>query len=70
MPSKQARAYHWALRIVGRHLLTDNVLSLNQCIAYDQELTMYQPLREMMINSDCLKRSCNQLDKYHLIQKE
>ena len=35
MTSKQARAYHWALRVAARHLLTDNVLSLNQCIACD-----------------------------------
>ena len=69
MPSKQARAYHWALRVAARHLLTDNVLSLNQCIVCDQELTMYQPLRERILNSNCLKQSCNQLDKHHLLQK-
>ena len=48
MPSKQARAYHWVLRVAARHLLTDNVLSLNQCFACDQEYSMYQALRQMM----------------------
>ena len=43
---------------------------MNQCIACDQEISMYQPLRAMMDNSDCLKLSCNRLDKYHLLQKE
>ena len=59
MPSKQARAYHWALRVATRHLLTDNVLSLNHRIACDQKLTMYQPLREMILNSDYIIKSCN-----------
>ena len=27
-------------------------------------------MRAMMDNSDCLKLSCNRLDKYHLLQKE
>ena len=70
MPSKQARAYHWAWKIAAWHLLTDNILSLNQFISCDQELTMYQPLREIMLNSDCLKRACNLIDIYYLIQKE
>ena len=70
MPSKQARAYHWVLRIAARHLLTDTLLSLNQCIACDQEYAMYQPLRQMMEHCDCLRRSHNRLDKYHLLQKE
>ena len=68
MPSKQASACHWDLRVVERHFLL--TLSLNQCIACDQELAMYQPLREIMINNNFLKRSCSQLDKYFLLQKE
>ena len=31
---------------------------------------MYQSLRAMMDSSYCLKRSCNRLDKYHLLTKE
>ena len=45
MPLNQARAYHWALRVAAQYLLTDNVLYLSQCIACDQELTIYQSLR-------------------------
>ena len=48
IPSKQARASHWTLRVAAIHLLTDNVLSFSQCIAYDQEIFMYQPLTQMM----------------------
>ena len=70
MPSNQARAYHWALRVALCSFLTDNALLMNQCIACDQEYSMYQPLREMMVSSDCLKRSCNRCDKYHLLLKE
>ena len=70
MPSKQARAYHWTLRVAARNLLTDNILSLNQCFACDQEISMYQPLRQMMAQTECLKRSHNRLDKYYLLTKE
>jgi len=31
---------------------------------------MYQPLRQMMAQTECLKRSHNRLDKYHLLTKE
>ena len=71
MPSKEARAYNWALRSALVQLLTDNILVFNQCVACDQELAMYQPLRAMM--ADCqssLFKSCNRLDKYHLLTKE
>lgn len=70
MPSKQARAYHWALRVAARYLVTDKILSLNQCITCDQEQSMYQPLREMMSNTgSCLNLSCNRLDKCHLLTR-
>ena len=70
MPSKQAKAFHWALQVAARHLLTDNILSFNQCIACDQEQAMFDPLRMMMKHQDCLRRSHNRLDKYHLLTKE
>ena len=35
IPSKQSRVYHWALRVAARSFLSDNILSLNQCIACD-----------------------------------
>ena len=41
MPSKHARAYHWDLRVAARHVFTENILYLNQCIACDQEFTIY-----------------------------
>ena len=36
MPSKQDCAYHWALQVAARNVLTNNILSLNQYIACDQ----------------------------------
>ena len=31
---------------------------------------MYQPLRQMMAQTECLNHSYNHLDKYHLLTKE
>ena len=71
MPSKEARAFNWALRSALVQLLTSNILKLNQCVACDQKLAMYQPLRAMMAeNQSSLSRSCSRLDKYHLLTKE
>ena len=70
MPSKETRAYNWALRVALRHLLSDHILSYNQCVASDQELAMYQPLRAMMEHVPCMYNSRHRLDKYHLLTKE
>jgi len=71
MPSKEARAFNWALRSALVQLLTHNILIFNQCVACDQELVMFQPLRAMMAASQSsLSKSCNRLDKYHLLTKE
>ena len=71
MPSKEARAYNWALRSALVQLLTHNILVFNQWVACDEELAMYQPLRAMMADSQSsLYKSCNRLDKYHLLTKE
>ena len=70
MPSKETRAYNWALRVAFRHLLGDSILSYNQCIASDQELAMYQPIRAMIGAVTCLNKSRHRLDKYHLLKKE
>ena len=71
MPSKEARAFNWALRSALVQLLSSSILHLNQCVACDQELAMYQPLRAMMAESQSsLSKSCNRLDKYHLLTKE
>ena len=71
MQSKQMRAYSWALIVAARHLLTDNVLELNSCLACDGESAMFGPLRSMMRNkSGCFAFSKNRLDKFHLFEKE
>ena len=70
MPSKETRAYNWALRVALRHLLSDTPLLFNQCVATDQELAMYQPLRAMMEHVPCMYHSRHRLDKFHLLTKE
>ena len=67
MCSKETKAYHWAMKTELRHLVIDTTLSFNQCIACDQEISIYQPVREMMENIPCLDESCNRLDTYHLL---
>ena len=69
MPSKELRAYNWAMRAALPILLTQKTLSLNHCIASDAEYAIYTPLRSMMNNVNCLKKSCHRLDKYHLFTK-
>ena len=71
MPSKQMRAFSWAFNVAARHLLTDDVLELNSCLACDGESAMFGPLRSMMRNkSGCFAFSKNRLDKFHLFEKE
>ena len=69
MPSKELRAYNWAMRAALPILITQKTLSLNHCIASDAEYAIYTPLRSMMINVSCLNKSCHRLDKYHLFTK-
>ena len=70
MPSKEARAYNWALRIAFKNLVGEHALSFNQCIASDAELAMYTPIRAMIDSVPCMKKSHHRLDKYHLLNKE
>ena len=39
--SKETKAYLWAMITSLRHLVLDKILSLKQCIIFDQELTIY-----------------------------
>ena len=50
-----------------RYLVTDTPLYSNQCIACDQELAIYQPLRAIMDNIPCLNKFRNRMEKYHLL---
>ena len=70
MPSKEARAYNWALRIAFKNLVGEHALSLNQCIASDAEDAMYTPIRGMIHSVPCMKKSHHRLDKFHLLNKE
>ena len=67
MPSKETKVYHWAMRTSLRYSVTDIILSFNQCIVCDQEITIYKPSHVMMENVPCLNKSRNRLDKYHLL---
>ena len=55
------------MRTTLRHIVTETTLSFNQCIDCDQKTTIYQPLRTMMENVSCLNKSCDRLNKYHLL---
>jgi len=70
MPSKELRAYHWALRAALPQLLTNHTLSMNSCISTDGEHAIYQPLRNMMDNVSYMKKSSHRLDKYHMFTKQ
>ena len=70
MPSKEARAYNWALRIAFKNLVGEHALHFNQCIASDAELAMYTPIRGMIESVPCMKKSHHRLDKFHLLNKE
>ena len=70
MPSKEARAYNWALRMAFINLIGERALSLNQCIASDAEEAMYNPVRGMIHNDPCFNKSHHRLDKFHLLSKE
>ena len=70
MPSKEARAYNWALRIAFKNLVGEQALNFNQCIASDAEYAMYTPIRAMIDSVSSMKKSHHRLDKYHLLNKE
>ena len=70
MPSKEVRAYHWALRIAFKNLIGEQALSFNQCIASDAEDALYLPIRGMIENVHCFSKSHHRLDKFHLLSKE
>ena len=70
IPSKEARAHNWALSVAFRHLVGEKILSSNQCIASDQDLVMYSPIRSMIDFLPCLQNFTLCLDKYHLLIKE
>ena len=71
MPSKEAHAFNWTLCVAMAQLLSYELLSFNQCIACDQEESMFKPLRGMMDDgTSSLKKSINPLDKYHILTKE
>ena len=70
MPSKEARAYNWALRIAFKNLIGPQALRFNQCIASDAEDALYLPIRGMIENVQCLSKSHHRLDKFHLLSKE
>ena len=69
MPSKEIRAYDWALRAAFPFLITSQTLSFNSCISLDQELAMYQPIHSMINNVPYFQESSHCLDKYHLFTK-
>ena len=69
MPSKEARAYNWSLRIAFKNLIGEQALSFNQCIASDAEEALYVPVRGMIDNVPCFSKSHRQLDKFHLLPK-
>ena len=70
VPSKEARAYNWALRIAFENLVGELALGFNQCIASDAEEAMYGPIRGMIHNVPCITKLHHQLDKFHLLNKE
>ena len=70
MPSKEMRAYNWAIRVAFPKLVTKATLSYNQCISSDGEIGIYQPLRSMMSYVPYMNKSSHRLDKYHLFSKQ
>ena len=69
LSSKQMRIYSWVFNVATRHLLTDNVLELNSCVACDGELVMYGLLRSMMRNKSGVPFLKNRLDTFHFFYK-
>ena len=59
-----------ALRIAFKNLIGTQALSFNQCIASDAEDALYLPIRGMIENVQCLRKSHHRLDKFHLLSKE
>ena len=57
MPSKQCRAYHWALTSAARYLFTDRVLQFNRCIASDAEPALFKPIQCAMRTQTYLQQS-------------
>ena len=70
MPSKEASAYNWALRIAFKNLVGEHSLNFNQCITSDAEDAMYTPIRGMIQSVPCMQKSHHRLDKFHLLNKE
>ena len=64
---RKEKVYHCAMKTALWHLVTNTTLSFNQCIAWDQESAIFQPLRTMMDNVPYLNKSRNRLDKHHLL---
>ena len=69
MPSKEMRAYNWAIRVAFPQLVTTATLRFNQCISSDGEIGIYQPLQSMMSYVDYMNNASHRLDKYHLFSK-
>ena len=70
IPSKEARAYNWALRIAFKNLVGELALSFNQCISSDAEEVMYGPIRGMIHTVPCITKSNHRLDKFHVLNEE
>ena len=43
MTSKETKVYYWVMRTDLRHLVTDKILSFNQCISCDQDRSLPTP---------------------------
>ena len=66
MPSKQARAYNWALNVAMQELLGVDTLTRTSIICTDEEDALYSPLRREMIPTGFLSNAKHRLDMYHI----
>ena len=57
MPSKEARAYNWPLRIAFKNIVGELALSFNQCIASDAEEAMYGHVLGIIHSVPCFNKS-------------
>lgn len=72
MPSKQYRAFDWAINMAFPKLVGSNALRFNGMVSSDQELNLALALRKLVTNDKPWKplNSSHRLDMYHIFIKE
>ena len=70
IPSKQEQAYTWIINEALSHILTPQILKLNQCLPCDQEFSLNLSVNSAIgLNKESFKFSRLRLDCYHSFNK-